>query len=111
MKVTIRHVGSVSILDLAGKITIGEGDITLRDKIGELLDSGQKRIVLNLEQISYMDSAGLGELAACYKRAQQLDATLKVLNPSGKVASLFQMIRLGEMIETYGNEQEAVDSF
>jgi anti-sigma B factor antagonist len=111
MKVTVRHVGTVSIIDLAGKITIGEGDIALREKVGELLDGGQKRIVLNLEKISYMDSAGLGELAACYKRAQQLDASIKVLNPSGKVASLFQMIRLGEMIETYGDERDAVDSF
>lgn len=111
MKVNVRKVGPVSIVDLAGKITIGEGDIVLRDTVGEMLDGDQKYILLNLAKVSYMDSAGIGELVACYKRAREKEGTVKLLNPSGKVYDLLQLTKLEEVFDTYKDEGEALVSF
>ena len=111
MKVNIRQEGEVSVVDLSGKITIGEGDVVLREKVQDLLDFDQKKIVLNLEKVSYMDSAGIGELVACYKRAKEKDGTVKLLNPSGKVYDLLQLTKLEDVFDTFKNEQEAIDSF
>jgi anti-sigma B factor antagonist len=111
MKATIRKIGEVSVVDLSGKITIGEGDVVLREKVGELLDGGERRILLNLEKVKYMDSAGIGELVACYKRAKEKEGTVKLLNPSGKVYDLLQLTKLEEVFDTYRDEKEALVSF
>ncbi len=111
MKVNIRKEGDVSVVDLSGKITIGEGDVVLRDKVTDLLELDERKILLNLEKVSYMDSAGIGELVACYKRAKEKDGTVKLLNPSGKVYDLLQLTKLEEVFETYKDESEAVSSF
>lgn len=111
MKANVRKLGKVAVLDIVGKITIGEGDVILRDKVHELLDSGETRIVLNLEKVKYMDSAGIGELVACYKRAKEKSGTVKLLNPSGKVYDLLQLTKLEEVFETYRDEGEALGSF
>jgi anti-sigma B factor antagonist len=111
MRVNVRKIGHVDIVDLSGKITIGEGDVVLRDKVTELLDNGGTHILLNLEKVSYMDSAGIGELVACYKRAKEKDGTVKLLNPSGKVYDLLQLTKLEEVFETYRDEKEALVSF
>ncbi|HZN55066.1 MAG TPA: STAS domain-containing protein [Candidatus Polarisedimenticolaceae bacterium] len=111
MKTTVRTVGEVSVVDLSGKITIGEGDIILRDKVHELLEGGHKKILLNLEKVSYMDSAGIGELVACFKRAREKGGTVKLLKPSGKVEDLLQLTKLWEVFEIFGEEQQAIPSF
>ena len=111
MKAGIREIGNVAILDLSGKITIGEGDVVLREKVNELLDGGKTRILLNLSKVKYMDSAGIGELVACYKRATEKSGTVKLLNPSGKVYDLLQLTKLEEVFETYRDEPEALASF
>ena len=111
MKAMVRKIGNVSVVDIAGKITIGEGDVVLREKVTELLDSGETRILLNLEKVKYMDSAGIGELVACYKRAKEKSGTVKLLNPSGKVYDLLQLTKLEEVFDTFRNEGEALTSF
>ena len=111
MKARVRQVGQVAIVDIEGKITIGEGDMVLRDRVVDLLDKGSHAIVLNLEKVTYMDSAGIGELVACYKRAKEKGGTVKLLNPSGKVLDLLTLTKLEEVFETYRQEQEAVGSF
>ena len=111
MKVGVRNIGHVSVVDLAGKITIGEGDVVLREKVNELFDSGQQNVLLNLEKVSYMDSAGIGELVACYKRAKEKGGNVKLLNPSGKVFDLLQLTKLEEVFETYRDEKEALVSY
>ena len=111
MKASVRTVGHVAVVDLTGKITIGEGDIVLREKVNELLDGGSQHILLNLEKVSYMDSAGIGELVACYKRAKEKTGTVKLLNPSGKVFDLLQLTKLEEVFETFTDEGEALVSF
>ena len=111
MKATVRNIDDIWVVDLSGKITIGEGDVILREKVQDLLESGQMRVLLNLEKVSYMDSAGIGELVACYKRAKEKGGTVKLLNPSGKVYDLLQLTKLEEVFETYRDEKEALVSF
>jgi anti-sigma B factor antagonist len=111
MKATVREIGAVSVVDLNGKITIGEGDVQLREKVNELLDKGRSKILLNLEKVKYMDSAGIGELVACYKRAKEKEGTVKLLNPSGKVYDLLQLTKLEEVFDTYRDEKEALVAF
>jgi len=111
MKATVRQVGKVSVVDLSGKITIGEGDVILRERVTELLEGGNQNILLNLETVSYMDSAGIGELVACYKRAKEKDGTVKLLNPTGKVFDLLQLTKLEEVFETFKDEREALGSY
>lgn len=111
MKANVRQYGNVAVVDLSGKITIGDGDIVLREKVTELLDGGEKNILLNLEKVSYMDSAGIGELVACYKRAKENQGNVKLLNPSGKVYDLLQLTKLEEVFDTFKDEKEALVSF
>ncbi len=111
MKASVRNIGHVAVVDLSGKITIGEGDVVLRETVNELLDSGKRDILLNLAKVSYMDSAGIGELVACYKRAKEKGGTVKLLNPSGKVFDLLQLTKLEEVFEIYRDEKEALVSF
>lgn len=111
MKVAVREIGQISVVDLSGKITIGEGDVQLREKVHELLDAGHSKILLNLAKVTYMDSAGIGELVACYKRAKDKSGTVKLLNPSGKVYDLLQLTKLEEVFETFKDEKEALVSF
>jgi len=111
MKVNVRQIGNISVVDVSGKITIGEGDVVMRERVQELLDGGHQNILLNLEKVSYMDSAGIGELVACYKRAKEKEGVVKLLNPSGKVYDLLQLTKLEEVFETYRDEKEALVSF
>jgi len=111
MKATARHHGKVTVLDLSGKITMGEGDIKLREAVHALLEEGRKHLVLNLQGVSYMDSAGVGEMVACYKRAAEKGASLKLLKPSGKVQDLLILTRLQEIFDIYRDEREALTSF
>ena len=111
MKVSTRDIGPITVVDLSGKITIGEGDVVLREKVHELLEGGRSKILLNLEKVSYMDSAGIGELVACYKHAIEKEGTVKLLNPSGKVYDLLQLTKLEEVFETYRDEKDALVSF
>lgn len=111
MKAKVRTIGKVSLVDLSGKITIGEGDVVLRDEVNKLLESDNKNILLNLDRVSYMDSAGIGELVACYKRAAETGAKVKLLNPSGRVSDLLSLTKLQEVFEIFKNEKEALVSF
>ena len=111
MKVNVRKIGHVSVVDLSGKITIGEGDVVLRERVQELLDADEKSVLLNLEKVGYMDSAGIGELVACFKRAKEKGGVVKLLNPSGKVYDLLQLTKLEEVFETYRDEKEALVAF
>jgi len=111
MKTKVRTIGKVSLLDLSGKITIGEGDLILREEVNKLLESERKSILLNLDKVTYMDSAGIGELVACYKRATEGGARLKLLNPSGRVSDLLSLTKLQQIFEIFSDEKEALLSF
>ena len=101
----------VTIVDLAGKLTIGEGDVQLREEIKDLLDDGVKKILINLQGVKMMDSSGLGELVRTRASAASADATIKLLHVEDKVQEVLEMTRLIGVFETYDDEIDAVASF
>ncbi|HEX9187452.1 MAG TPA: STAS domain-containing protein [Vicinamibacteria bacterium] len=111
MHVEVRQTKDVVILDLKGRLTAGLGDQILRDAIDELLAEGRRRILLNLSEVSFLDSAGVGELVAGLRTARRFGADLKLLNVGDRVYSTLDMARLLPTFETYKDEAEAVKSF
>ena len=111
MRANVRQMSNISIIDLSGRITIGEGDVIMREKVTEVVDQGQSNIILNLTKVTYMDSAGIGELVACLKRVKEKGGVIKLLNASGKVYDLLQLTKLEDVFESYKDEKEAIDSF
>ncbi len=111
MRAFLRQIGNISIIDISGKITIGEGDIIIRDKVNDLLSNGNINIIINLAKVRYIDSGGVGELVACLKRAKEKGGIIKLLNPSSKVYDVFQIVNIGSLFETFSNEEEALNSF
>ncbi len=111
LKINIRESGNVAILDLTGRITIGEEAASLRDTIKELLDSGQKNILLNLAEVSYMDSTGLGQFVGSFATVTSRGGQLKLLNLQKKLQELMQITKLVTVFESYSNESAAVRSY
>ncbi|HXV59720.1 MAG TPA: STAS domain-containing protein [Vicinamibacteria bacterium] len=94
MKIEERHEGDVVMLDLSGKLMIGDGDDILREKVESLVQSGHKRIGLNLADVPYVDSAGLGEIVRCYTSVSRNEGKLRVVNPSKRIMELLTVTRL-----------------
>jgi anti-sigma B factor antagonist len=111
MHVEIRKSGDVVLVDLKGKLTSGLGDQILRETIDELLAENWKKIVLNLSEISFMDSAGVGELVAGLRTAKRLGCGVKLLNVSERVQSTLYVSRLLPIFELYKDEGEALRAF
>lgn len=111
MKIEERAVGGVTILDLHGKMLIGEGDELLREKINQLVENGTEKIVLNLAEVPYVDSAGLGEIVRCYTTVSRKNGKLKLLNLTKRIHDLLSITKLLTVFETYDTEEEAVNSF
>ena len=111
MHIEVRQADDVMILDLKGRLTAGLGDQILRDAIDELLAEGRRRILLNLSEVSFLDSAGVGELVAGLKTARRFQAELKLLNVGERVYSTLDMARLLPTFEIYNDESEAVRSY
>ena len=106
-----RHVGNVEVLDLSGRITLGESAGALRDELRSLLAQGHKSILLNLGSVSYIDSAGLGELVGAYTTATNQGATVKLLNVQGKMKDLLQITKLHTVFPAFDDEKTAIASF
>lgn len=111
MKIEERAVSGVTILDLQGKMLIGEGDELLREKINQLVENGTEKIVLNLAEVPYVDSAGLGEIVRCYTTVSRKNGKLKLLNLTKRIHDLLSITKLLTVFETYDSEEEAVKSF
>lgn len=111
MKIHERRVDGVVIVEMNGKLTLGVGDVQLRQVVRDLLDRGEKSIVLNMAHIGYMDSAGVGELVASYSTAESRGAQMKLLKLTSKVRDLLQFTQLITVFETFDDEAEAVASF
>ena len=111
MNIKERVVESVSVLDLSGKIVLGEGDIQIKERIKDLLSDGQRKILLNLGDISYIDSAGLGALISSYTTTKREGGHLKLVNLTKRVQDLLAITKLITVFDTYENEKEAIDSF
>jgi anti-sigma B factor antagonist len=111
MKINERTVGDVTVLDLEGKLLIGEGDELLREKINSLVEGGTTKILLNLGEVPYMDSAGLGEVVRCYTTVSRKNGKLKLVNLTKRLQDLLSITKLLTVFETYEDEGEAVKSF
>ena len=111
MHLEVRHADDVVILDLSGKLTAGFGDELLHEALDELLVEGWKKIVVNMSAVSFMDSAGLGELVAGLKKARQGGAEMKVVAGEGRVRSTLSLSRLLPLFEVFDSEEEAVRRF
>jgi anti-sigma B factor antagonist len=111
MKINERTVGDVTVLDLEGKLLIGEGDELLREKINGLVEGGTTKILLNLGEVPYMDSAGLGEVVRCYTTVSRKNGKLKLVNLTKRLQDLLSITKLLTVFETYEDEGEAVKSF
>lgn len=111
VKADVRQNGNVAIVDLAGKITLGEGSGLLRSTIKDLVTAGHKAILLNLQGVSYLDSAGLGEMVGSYATVTNQGGQIKLLNVQSKVHDLLQITKLYTVFAAYSDEGEAVRSF
>ena len=111
MQIEERASGDVMILDLKGKLTIGEGDELLKDKINSLIQQGHRKLLLNLEGVPYVDSAGLGEIVRTYTTVSRQGGNLKLLNLTKRIEDLLAITKLLTVFDTYDTEQEALDSF
>ncbi|HSF23995.1 MAG TPA: STAS domain-containing protein [Blastocatellia bacterium] len=111
MDIKERVVNGVSVLDLSGKIVLGEGDGQIRDRIKDLLADGQKRILLNLGEVNYIDSAGLGALISSYTTTKRQGGHLKLVNLTRRIQDLLAITKLITVFETHENEAEAIASF
>ena len=111
MQIEERTVGEVVVLDLKGRITLGEGDQLLKDKVNSLVNQGRKRIILNLAGVPYIDSAGLGEIVGSYTTVSRQGGSLKLLNLTKKITDLLAITKLLTVFETYDSEDEAIKSF
>jgi anti-sigma B factor antagonist len=111
LNINERQAGDVTVLDMSGKITIGEGSVSLRAAIRRLLEEGKKRILLNLAGISYVDSSGIGELVSSYTAINKEGGQLKLLNLTQKIQDLLTITKLLTVFDVYENEADALNSY
>ena len=106
-----RQAGDVTILDMDGKITIGDGNVALRSAIRRLIEEGKKKILLNLGGVGYVDSSGIGELVSSYTTIQREGGQLKLLNLTQKIQDLLGITKLLTVFDTYTEEAQALNSY
>ena len=111
MKASTRQVDGVTVVDLSGRITLGEGSVVLRDVVKDLLTKGQKKILLNLGDVNYIDSSGIGELVSAYTTVRNQGGELKLLKLTKKVHDLLQITKLYTVFDVKDDEAVAVKGF
>ena len=111
MKASTRQVDGITIVDLSGRITLGEGSVVLRDTVKDLLGKGQKKILLNLGDVSYIDSSGIGELVSAFTSVRNQGGDLKLLNLTKKVHDLLQITKLYTVFDVKDDEAVAIAAF
>jgi anti-sigma B factor antagonist len=111
LRMNERDVSGVTVLDIEGRIVLGEESNSFREKVKSLLAAGKKKIILNLAQVSYIDSAGLGTLVATFHSARSQGATLKLTNLGAKFKEVLQVTKLMTVFDTYDSEDAAIQSF
>ena len=111
LNIASREVNGVVILDLSGRITLGEGSVQLREAVRGLIGKGKKNILLNLGDVNYIDSSGLGELVSAFTTAKNQQAEVKLLKLTRKVHDLLQLTKLYTVFDIYDDEASAIASF
>jgi anti-anti-sigma factor len=111
MKFSTRKTGDVVVIDVDGKILLGDGDVEIKETVDALLEKGQKNILLNLGKVPYMDSAGLGELIRCFTALRKNGGHFKLLSPNPRIKDLLNITKLLNVFDCYDSEAAAVASF
>ena len=111
LNITERQAGDITVLDMNGKVTLGEGSVALRTTIRRLLGEGKKNILLNLGQVGYVDSSGIGELVSSFTSVNKEGGKLKLLNLTQKIQDLLAITKLLTVFDVYESESEALNSF
>ena len=111
MKATNRQVEGVTVVDMSGRITLGEGSVVLRDTIRDLIGKGQKKILLNLGDVTYIDSSGIGELVSGFTTVTNSGGALKLLNLNKRMKDLLQITKLYTVFDVHEDEASAIRSF
>jgi len=111
VKLTTRQVGDVTVIDVAGRITLGEGSSALREALRDLVGKNQRRILLNLGEVTYIDSSGIGELVSGFTTVTNSGGALKLLNLNKRVKDLLQITKLYTVFDVHEDEAAAVRSF
>jgi anti-sigma B factor antagonist len=111
MKTSNRQVDGITVVDMSGRITLGEGSVILRDSIRDLVGKGQKKILLNLGDVTYIDSSGIGELVSAFTAVRREGGELKLLNLTKKVHDLLQITKLYTVFDIKDDEAAAIKSF
>ena len=111
VKLTTRQVGDVTVVDAVGRITLGDGASTFRDNIRDLANGGNKKLLLNLAEVSYIDSSGIGEMVAGFTKITNIGGQVKLLNLTKRVQDLLQITKLYTVFEVFDDEAKAVRSF
>lgn len=111
MKLSSRLAGEVTIVDVEGKILLGEGDVAIKHAIDELLARGRRLFLLNLARVPYVDSAGLGQIIRCFTAIRKAGGTLKLLSPNPKVIDLLTVTKMVNVFDWYNDESGALKSF
>jgi anti-sigma B factor antagonist len=111
MKASTRQMDGITIVDLSGRITLGEGSVVLRDTIRDLVGKGNKKILLNLGDVTYIDSSGIGELVSAFTTVRNQGGELKLLNLTKKVHDLLQITKLYTVFDVKDDEATAISAF
>jgi anti-sigma B factor antagonist len=111
MKFSTRKAGDVIVIDVDGKILLGEGDVEIKQAVDDLLKKGNKKILLNLAKVPYMDSAGLGEIIRCFTALRKSGGHFKLLSPNERIKDLLGITKLLNVFDCYDNEAAAIASF
>ena len=111
VKLSTRQVGDVSVIDVAGRITLGEGSSALRDAVRDMINKNQKKILLNLGEVNYIDSSGIGELVSGFTTVTNSGGQLKLLNLNKRVKDLLQITKLYTVFDVHEDEAGAIRSF
>ncbi|MBM3792333.1 MAG: STAS domain-containing protein [Acidobacteria bacterium] len=111
MKLSSRKEGNVVIIDLEGKVLLGDGDVEIKEAVDGLLNRNQKHILLNMEKVPYVDSAGLGEIIRCFTAARKAGGYLKLVAPNQRLIDLLTITKLVNVFDWYGDEAAALQSF
>ena len=110
-RAAVRHAGPVAIVDLEGRVTMGEGCAVVRNAVRQLVNGGNRNILLNLQAVSYVDSSGLGEMAASYVTIVKLGRQLKLVHAQSRIDTMLQVAKLYALLVVFSDEAEALRSF
>jgi anti-sigma B factor antagonist len=111
MKSSIRDVGDIRVIELSGKITIGAGDVKIRELIDQALEDGKNDVILDLGGVTAIDSSGIGEMVACYTTVTKRDGHLKLMHLSPKITDILQVTQLITVFDVFDDERDALGSF